>query len=325
MTSQSTSIFSTAFSDIPPESPYKSPSSLARQGKNYSMMSSPSPPATPETLSLLNHSTTTSTSTLIRSPTTHTYTTSSRGVARLVQRRASPPKNYTSSGGRLVDVKFLAAAKLIDEAQSNVESARQTNLQKSQTISELTDLLNKSLSRQTLLESRLHKMNATLLQSYDSKNLAVQEKSIAQHQCTIAKSHAIEHMKKKEEAEKFISKTLAEKNLLTAQLGKSSRDLSISISKNSKMASDLVSLEVKIRALQKWGDMLEGAKNISEKESIETVKVCEKLRKYLEKVRIEKEEIRTKYAVKFQEITERCIGLEKENESLRRKLMDVSD
>ena len=318
------------------------------------MMSSPSPPATPVTLSLLNHSMTTSTSTLIRSPTTHTYTTSSRGVARLVQRRASPPKNYTSSGGRLVDVKFLAAAKLIDEgkcvlsvccelslsnpffyplpyaknnekAQSNVESARQTNLQKSQTISELTDLLNKSLSRQTLLESRLHKMNATLLQSYDSKNLAVQEKSIAQHQCTIAKSHAIEHMKKKEEAEKFISKTLAEKNLLTAQLGKSSRDLSISSSKNSKMASDLVSLEVKIRALQKWGDMLEGAKNISEKESIETVKVCEKLRKDLEMVRIEKEEIRTKYAVKFQEITERCIGLEKENESLRRKLMDVSD
>ncbi|GMI15996.1 hypothetical protein TrLO_g2067 [Triparma laevis f. longispina] len=313
MTSQNNmSIFSTAFSDIPPESPYKSPSSLAGKNReqNYPFLSTSSLPPTPP-MSQLN--------TPVYSPKTHTYEASSSkarprptGV-----RQASPPK-YTSSGGRLVDVNFIAAAKLIDKAQSNVESARLENLQKANSISELTDLLNKSLERQTLLESRLKQMNMKLLEAYDMKNASTLEKSQAVHDCRVAKSHAIEYMKRKEEAERFVSETLSHKNLVTAQLGKSRKDLSIEKQKNAKMAQEVIDLEIKIRALTKWGDMLESSKTIAEQERDKSVKIKDD-------VELNAAKGRTKVAMKMQEMGERLVGLEKENETLRRRLMEVTD
>lgn len=257
--------------------------------------------------------------TSVYSPKTHTYVaSSSKARPRPTGVRQASPSKYTSSGGRLVDVNFIAAAKLIDEAQSNVESARFENLQKANSISELTDLLNKSLERQTLLESRLKQMNMKLLEAYDMKNASTLEKSQAVHDCRVAKSHAIEYMKRKQEAERFVSETLSHKNLVTAQLGKSQKDLSIEKQKNAKMAQEVIDLEIKIRALTKWGDMLESSKTIAEQERDKSVKIKDD-------VEFNAAKGRTKVATKMQEMGERLVGLEKENETLRRRLMEVTD
>ena len=125
-------------------------------------------------------------------------------------------------------------------------------------------------------------------------------------------------MKRKQEAERFVSETLSHKNLVTAQLGKSQKDLSIEKQKNAKMAQEVIDLEIKIRALTKWGDMLESSKTIAEQERDKSVKIKDD-------VEFNAAKGRTKVATKMQEMGERLVGLEKENETLRRRLMEVTD
>ncbi|GMH70481.1 hypothetical protein TrRE_jg9501 [Triparma retinervis] len=204
---------------------------------------------------------------------------------------------------------LIAAAKLIDNAQREVDLARATGREKDAEIASLSDLLNRSMLRQTSLEERLLEMNGKMLECLSMKNTSQQVASQATHDCRVAKAYSIEYMKRMEAAEREMDEERAARKLVELRLLKATKELAAE--RRAKMGgeSDAREMVVKNEGLERYGKMLEGEKERLEGEVV-------RWKKGKEEAELKEAEARVKNARRMEEVNSRCIELQRELERL---------
>jgi hypothetical protein len=254
-------------------------------------------------------------STLKRSPPkysaqTHTFSVGGesprRGKVGGVEGVRTPPSHAN----------LIAAAKLIDNAQREVDLARATGREKDAEIASLSDLLNRSMARQSSLEERLQEMNGKMLECLSMKNTSQQVASQATHDCRVAKAYSIEYMKRMEAAEREVDEERAARKLVALRLLKAKKEFGAERRAKIDAENNARELVVKNEGLERYGKMLEG-----EKERLEAE--VERWKKGKEEAELREAEARVENAKRMEEVNSRCIELQKELERIRKVEEDM--
>ena len=235
------------------------------------------------------------------SPMTHTFTMGDGGSRRTGGRRGSPgtpppPPNNSN---------LIAAAKLIDHAQKEVDLARALGRKKDAEIASLSDLLNRSMARQNSLEDRLQDMNARMLGCLSMKNDSQQHASQATHECRLAKAYSIEYMKRMEAAERTMDEERATRKLVELRLLRATKELEKARREKVDTENDAREMVLKNEGLERYGRMLEGEKERMEGE-------VKRWKEKVEEAEIKEARGRTTNAQRLEEVNMRCIQLQEE-------------